>query len=209
MDDFIGPEQIETNQYSDQQAIALLKNENIEGLSVLVHRYQVKAVHTALFITCDRDLAEDIVQDAFLQVYRKIHQFDDNRPFSPWFFRIVINAAKKAVKKQGRFLPLESPEGENPVSQWLIDPAEGPEKLSESAETRDQVWDAIKRLKPNQREAVVMRYFLGKREREMVQELGRPSTTIKWWLHTARKRLRQLLGSARRGRYEKEKISHE
>lgn len=209
MDDFVGPEQIDLNQRSDQQAIERLKNGNIDGLAALVQRYQVKAVQTALFITCNRELAEDIVQDAFLQAYRKIHQFDDSRPFSPWFLRIVINAAKKAVRRQGRYLPLEAPEDDTPVAEWLIDPAKGPESLSETAETREQVWHAISRLTPDQREAVVMRYFLGSREREMVQELGRPATTIKWWLHAARKQLRQLLGPTYRSPLDKEEISHE
>jgi RNA polymerase sigma-70 factor (ECF subfamily) len=209
MDDFIGPEQIESNQRSDQQAIERLKNGDIDGLAALVQRYQVRAVQTALFITCDRQLAEDVVQDAFLQAYRKIHQFDDSRPFSPWFLRIVMNAAKKAIRKQKRTLSLEASQDGNAIAKWLIDPSKGPESLSEMAETREHVWQAIRRLTPDQREAVVMRYFLGSREREMVQELGRPSSTIKWWLHAAKKRLRQLLGPAHRSHLEKEEISHE
>jgi len=209
MDDFIGLKHIDSNQVTDQQAISLLKDGNIDGLANLVARYQVKAVQTALFITYDRQLAEDVVQDAFLQVYRKIHQFDMDRPFSPWFLRIVINAAKKAMKKQERFLPLNLSEEGDSIAKWLIDPNSEPESLSETGEIREQVWEAIGRLTPNQREAIVMRYFLGSREREMVRELGRPATTIKWWLHAARKRLRELLRPAPKGPISQEEVSHE
>lgn len=209
MDEFIESEPIDSKQLSDQQAIALLKDGKIEGLAALVQRHQVRAVQTALFITCDRGLAEDVVQDAFLRAYRKIHQFDDGRPFSPWFLQIVMNAAKKAVTKQGRFLPLEAPDDGKQMAEWLIDPATGPELLSESAETGEQVWEAIRSLTPDQREAVVMRYFLRRTEREMVQALGRPATTVKWWLHAARQRLRQLLGPTRKGRMDKEEVNHE
>ena len=209
MGEFIESETIESKQLSDQEAIVLLKVGEISGLEVLVRRYQVKAVQTALFITCDRGLAEDVVQEAYLKAYRKIHQFDDSRPFSPWFLRIVMNAAKKAVKRQGRFLPLEAPDDGRLMAEWLIDPKKGPEKLSESAETREEIWEAIRRLTPGQREAVVMRYFLGSKEREMVQALGRPASTIKWWLHAARQRLRQILGSMRKDRLDKEEVSHE
>jgi hypothetical protein len=59
---------------SDQTAIACLKQENIAGLSTLVQNYQVEAVHTALLIACDRRLAEDVVQEAFLQAYRNPDQ---------------------------------------------------------------------------------------------------------------------------------------
>lgn len=209
MDDFIGPKQIDSNQVSDQQAISLLKNGDIGGLAALVERYQVKAVQTAIFITCDRQLAEDVVQDAFLQVHRKVHQFDEDRLFSPWFLRIVMNAAKKAIKKQQKFIPLEASEQGDSVAEWLIDLTKGPESLSETEEIREQVWRAIGHLNPDQREAIVMRYFLGSRESEMVRELGRPATTIKWWLHAARKRLRELLKPTPKGPISQEEISHE
>lgn len=182
-----------SNSLSEQQAITLLKQGNIKGLSTLVQNYQVKAVHSALLITCNLDLAEDVVQDAYLQAYRKITQFDDSRPFSPWFFRIVINAAKKAVLRQRKFQPVEEFEGEDSIKEWLIDPSQSPEKLTESAETRELIWKAIEKLTPNQRAVIVLRYFLEKDEREMIQNLSRPSASIKWWLHVARQRLRRLL----------------
>ena len=92
MEEIIEPTQTDINRTADQQGVALLKAGNIEGLAALVREHQVRAVHAALLITCDRGLAEDVVQDAFLQVYRKIAQFDDSRPFSPWFLRIVIES---------------------------------------------------------------------------------------------------------------------
>ncbi len=209
MDDSIGLEHTDSQRMSDQQALTLLKQGNIEGLESLVWKYQAKSVQAALLITFQREMAEDVVQDAFLKAYRKIHQFDESRPFGPWFLRIVINDAKKAVQKQKRTLPLEAPEEGNPIAEWLMDPAKSPESLAETAETREQVWQAIGQLTPDQREAVVMRYFLGHTEREMVRALGRPSTTVKWWLHAARKRLRQVLGPEEKGKFEKKEISHE
>jgi len=178
---------------SDQTAIACLKQGNIAGLAVLVQKYQVEAVHAALLIVRDRDQAEDIVQNAFLQAYRKIDQFNDLRPFGPWFLRIVIHAALKAADQQKRGLPLEELESGGLEAEWLIDPSLGPETLAETAEMREIVWRAMAQLTPDQRAAVVLHYFLDKNEREMIQELNRPRTTIKWWLHAARQRLRKLL----------------
>jgi RNA polymerase sigma-70 factor (ECF subfamily) len=169
----------------------------------------MKAGHTALLITCNRQMAEDVVQDAFLQVYRKIAQFDDDRPFSPWLLKIVINFAKKALRRQRKHLSFERSEDENPIAEWLIDPKKGPETLSESAELSEQVWQAIERLSPDQREAVVLRYFLGSKEREMVETLNRPLTTVKWWLYAARRRLRELLRPVAKHELEKEEASHE
>ena len=95
---------------SDPTAIACLKQGNIAGLDVLVQKHQVEAVHAALLIVRDRVLAEDIVQNAFLQAYRKIDQFDAHRPFGPWFLRIVINAAIQEARRQKRVVSLEDDE---------------------------------------------------------------------------------------------------
>ncbi len=200
---------IDTKLISEQQAITLLKNGNINGLSTLVQNYQVKAVHTALVITRDRDLSEDVVQDAFLQSYRKIAQFDDSRPFGPWFLKIVINVAIKAVQKQKRSVPLEEPEGGNAIGIWLIDQTKSPENMTESAENRESIWQAMDRLTPNQRATIVLRYFLEKNEREMIQDLGRPSTTIKWWLRVARQRLQTLLEPIDVNESKKKEMKHD
>ncbi len=178
---------------SDLTAIAFLKQGKIEGLAVLVHMYQAEAVHAALLILRDLDQAEDVVQEAFLHAYRKINQFDDHRPFAPWFMRIVINAAIKAANRQNRTMPLEEQDQENEMAEWLIDPDPNPETLAERADLREEIWRAMGQLTPEQRAAVVLRYFLDRNESEMIQELNRPRTTIKWWLYAARQRLRTLL----------------
>jgi RNA polymerase sigma-70 factor, ECF subfamily len=188
---------------SDQPAITCLKRGKISELAVLVQKYQVEAVHAALLIVRDQDMAEDIVQNAFLQAYRKIDQFDDRRPFGPWFLRIVINAGLKAANQQKRMMPLEEPESGNLEAEWLIDPSLGPETIAETAEMREMVWRAMAQLTPDQRAAVVLHYFLDENEQEMIQQLNRPRTTVKWWLHAARQRLRKLLQPMRTSEIER------
>lgn len=193
---------------SDQPAIACLKQGNIAGLETLVQKYQVNAVHTALLIVRDRSMAEEIAQEAFLQAYRKINQFDASRPFRPWFLRIVINASLKTARRQTRYRSLSEAEDGQVAVEWLLDPSTGPENLIETAELRESVWRAIDKLTPNQRAAVVLRYFLDHDEREMVRELDRPLTTIKWWLHAARQRLREFLRSRDESESETQENDH-
>lgn len=194
---------------SDLPAIARLKQGNIDGLETLVRRYQVDAVHAALLIVHDPALAQDIAQEAFLQAYRKIDQFDECRPFRPWLMRIVINAALKAAQRRKRFSALEEPEDGRGAAEWLIDPALGPESLIETAETREMIWQALERLSPQQRAVVVRRYFLDESESEMVRDLNRPLTTVKWWLHSARQRLQTLLQPKDGKKGEHREVDHE
>ena len=181
----------------DQNAISRLKQGDLNGLEILVNRYQARAVHAAYLILYDRLQAEDIVQTAFIKVTERIHQFDDERPFAPWFFRIVVNDALKLAKKQERSVSLEE-QLDEPTAQlakWLTDPAPQPENLVEQAETRQIILKAIQSLPPEQRSVIVMRYFLDMSMVEMSKKTERPLSTIKWWLRDARKRLRGLMNT--------------
>ena len=182
----------------DQNVISRLKQGDLNGLEVLVNRYQVRAVHAAYLILYDRHLAEDIVQTAFIKVAERIHQFDDERPFAPWFFRIVLNDALKLAKKQRRNVSFET-QLDEPTAQlakWLTNPDTQPENLVEQMEMREIILRAIQSLPPGQRSVIVMRYYLDMSMAEMSKKTDRPISTIKWWLRDARKRLRNLMKTA-------------
>ena len=182
----------------DQNAISRLKQGDLNGLEILVNRYQVRAVHAAFLILHDRPLAEDVAQTAFIKVAERIHQFDEDRPFAPWFFRIVVNDALKLAKRQKRNISLEK-QLDEPTAQfakWLTEPNPQPEQWVEQMETRQTILKAIQSLPPGQRSVIVMRYFLDMNMAEMSEKTERPLSTIKWWLRDARKRLRSLMKTA-------------
>jgi RNA polymerase sigma-70 factor, ECF subfamily len=181
----------------EQEAIARLKKGDLAGLEFLVHQYQVKAVHTAFLIIGDRAVAEDIAHTVFLRLAVKIDQFDDQRSFRSWFFRIVVNDAIKEAKRQKRSVSGDGPKEE--ILDWLLDTAPKPEELAEANELRQAVWNALQQLSSNQRAVIVQRHFLEMSESEMVERLQRPPSTVKWWLHTARGRLKTLLRAYQNG----------
>lgn len=151
-------------------------------------------MRAAYLVTHDPQLAEDVVQTAFLQAYERIRQFDSARPFGPWFLRSLVNAAVKAAVRAERSVSLDG----EPEGRWeaLIgsDPNAEPEVALERAEARRAVRDALARLSPNQRAAIVLRYYLELSEADMAQRLAVPRGTVKRRLYDARERLRVLLG---------------
>jgi RNA polymerase sigma-70 factor (ECF subfamily) len=175
----------------EQQAIQRLKNGDIGGLEFLVTRHQVKAVRTAFLITRHPALAEDVVHDCFMQVFRSIRSFDEARPFEPWFLRIVVNASVKQMQKSTRHVALDDAE-ETDLSE-LAAMVESVEAQVESRQVQNQLWDAMQKLSPRQRAVVVQRYFLEMSEKEMAQQAGSAAGTIKWMLNAARERLRELM----------------
>jgi RNA polymerase sigma-70 factor, ECF subfamily len=181
----------------DRTAISRLKQGDLSVLEELVNRYQVKAVQAAYAIVYDRDLAEDIAQNAFVKIVEKIHQFDEKQPFAPWFFRILVNDALKTAKKQKTLISLDE-QLDGPTAKLanlLTDPNLKPEQWVEERETREIILKAMQSLSPEGRAVIVMRYFLEMSEADMVTKTDRPLSTVKWWLREARKRLKFLIGS--------------
>jgi RNA polymerase sigma-70 factor, ECF subfamily len=182
----------------DQNTISRLKQGDLSALETLVKQYQVRAVHAAYAIVYDRALAEDIVQTAFLKVVERVHQFDQERPFAPWFFRIVVNDSIKAARKQKTTLSLdqESDVQSLQLAKLLIDPGSLPELMLEQKQIRENLLRAIQSLSPEQRAVIVMRYLLDMSEADMSTNMDRPLSTVKWWLREARHRLRNLIGTS-------------
>lgn len=182
-----------------QNALSRIKQGDLHGLEVLVEHHQVQAVYAAYMILYDHALAEEVTQTAFVRVAEKIHQYDQNRPFAPWFFRIVVHEALKVSRLQKRTVSLDEEPDQNIAAavDWLTDPHPLPEALVETKETGRVILDALKRLAPEQRAVVVMRYYLEMSEAEMSAQMKSPLSTIKWWLRSARRRLGILLRASR------------
>ncbi len=172
----------------EREAIARLRLDDIGGLEILVQLYQTEAMRIAYLITRDRALAEDVVQSAFVRVYERIEQFDPERPFAPWFFRIVSNDAVRAAQRSSRLVPPDAG-----YLDRLEDDAPGPEEILATLEQFDSVTDALQFLPPAQRAVIVLRYYAGLTDREVADRLQSSPGTIRWRLHAARKRLRQIL----------------
>ncbi|MBI2758631.1 MAG: sigma-70 family RNA polymerase sigma factor [Chloroflexi bacterium] len=176
----------------EQQAVQRLKQGDIGGLEFLVECFQSRAVRTAYLITRDLGLAEEAVQDSFIQAFRAIRNFDSSRPFEPWFMRSVVNAAVKVMQKSARQIQVGE-EADESVLAELAARVESVESQVESIEVQSQIWDAMQKLSLRQRAVIVQRYFLEMSEKEMAVESGAATGTIKWLLNAARERLRGLL----------------
>jgi RNA polymerase sigma-70 factor (ECF subfamily) len=183
----------------ESQSIARLQRGDLAGLDALIQRYQLQAMRAVYLIVRDRPTAEEIVQNAFVRLAQKINQFDARRPFGPWFLRSVVNDALMHLSTQKRQVSLDAmPDEAAPaLLEYITDPHPDPEALTVTAETRRSVWEALAQLSPEQRAAIVGRYYLDLSEAEMSAEMQRPAGTVKWLLHAGRERLRHLLSPAK------------
>lgn len=179
----------------DLQAIRRLKRGDIGGLECLIACYQGKALRTAFLITHDEPMAEDVVQEVFVRFYQRVASFDETRPFEPYFIRSVVNAALNYIEREKtgqHFSEVDLSELEN-----LLESVASVEEQVEFNTLKWQIMDVLSALAPRQRAVIVQRYYLEMSEKEMSAALDSPPGTVKWLLHTARARLRSLLGSER------------
>lgn len=174
----------------ENHAIQHLKQGNIDGLEWLVQNYQLLAFQAAYLILRDEQLAEDVVQEAYLKVHRNINKFDSTRPFKPWFLRIVMNLAVTTLRKQGKY---DSFSDKTSLEEVLAANNVSPETFVEISEFQNAVWEAMEKLSPHQREVIVAHYFLDMSGHEIASGIGNALGTVKWLLSTARKKLRIYL----------------
>lgn len=179
----------------EEEAIQLLKQNDLAGLETLVRKYQVQAIRAAYIIVRNRETAEDIVQQAFIRVFERIEQYDEKRPFPPWFFKIVINDAVKSATREKETVPIDifvDRKIDIELGNWTRG-FPNPEEALQHDEVLKKVWKAIEELSPEQRAAFVMRYYFSFSIPELEEKLDLPLTTIKWRLQAARKRLQKML----------------
>jgi RNA polymerase sigma-70 factor (ECF subfamily) len=175
----------------DVQAIRRIKSGDMGGLESLMDRYQVKAARAAFLITHDQIIAQDVVQETFIRIYQRVHQFDERYPFEPYLMRSIINASLNAMRGTDKQVSLDGGDGE---IRDLLDLAASVESQAEFSHLQDEIMGALSRLPLRQRAAIVQRYYLEMSEKEMAQALDIQPGTVKWLLNAARERLRSLLG---------------
>ena len=168
-------------------ALAALRHGNVAGLETIARHYQITALRLAFGILGDRESAEDVVSDSLVTAFQRIKQFDAMRPFAPWFYRIVINAAKKSRRRRSI---------ESRAYRRLSTAASSVDATAEAlaADERREVFAAVQALATEERVVVVLHYYLEASISDTVDLLGWPSGTVKRRLYNARQRLRARLG---------------
>jgi len=94
---------------SDVGLVDLFKGGEISAFEEIISRYEAKVMNLALRFTRNQEDAEEVMQDVFTTVYRKIDGFRGQSAFSSWLYRIVVNAAfmKLRKKKQSQTVSME------------------------------------------------------------------------------------------------------
>ncbi len=158
---------------------------NLNAFDALVHRYRPGALVLARQIAGPKDVAEDVVQDAFLAAFKALPQLEDVDRFAAWFGAIVRHRARKQTHARREVtLPLDAV-----ICSHAPSLTEAIEKRAEAGVMRH----ALARLPEEIRTVMDLYYIEEWRVTQIAQFLALPNTTVKWRLNVGRNKLRTSL----------------
>ncbi len=181
---------------SDDILVTAAKRGNARAFEELVLRHKRRVFAVAQRITNSRDDAEDVVQETFHKVFLHLDNFQEKARFSTWLTRIAMNEALMLLRRRrGVFedLPTSTDEGVKLTSQTFVDQGPNPEESCLRSERTQLLTEAINRLGPRIRTAILLRDIEEKSLEETAQILGTTSTAIKARLFQGRRKLRRII----------------
>ena len=175
---------------SDEQLMSRLGGPELDAaLSTLYDRYSRTVYGVGLKILGERSLAEELVQDVFLKVWRSSHTFDPSRAsFSTWLYRVTRSAAIDLHRKRAHKVQLIA-DGESHVLA-ARDLSATPQEVVDESWLSWRVSRALEALDEPHREVIELAYFGGLSQREISERTGVPLGTVKSRTASAFKTLR-------------------
>jgi RNA polymerase sigma-70 factor (ECF subfamily) len=192
-DNLTEPHKKHSTDLSEAEAIEQAKLGDAQAFQVLYEKHKRRVYSLCLRMTANTAEAEDLAQEAFLQLYRKIGTFRGESAFSTWLHRLAVNVVLMHLRKKS--LPVvsleettQSPDDDSPRKDFGADDV----ALSGSID-RLQLQRAVNDLPPGYRTIFVLHDVQGYEHNEIAGLVGCSIGNSKSQLHKARMKLRELL----------------
>lgn len=177
---------------TDEQLLADYLRGDARSFELLVRRHSRELYQFITRFTGSSTVAEDVVQDAFLQVHLSGHRFDTQKRFRPWLFTIAANKARDHLRSRSRRreVPLDAHiSGEEGFGRRFLDllgeEQSDPLQELERDEKRREVRAVVEGMPAVLREVMILAYYHRFPYREMAEVLNIPLGTVKSRLHSA------------------------
>jgi RNA polymerase sigma-70 factor, ECF subfamily len=188
------PRRTESSDLSEADAIRLAQQGDTAAFERIYRLHNRRVYALCLRMVGNTAEAEDLTQEAFLQLFRKIHTFRGDSAFSTWLHRLSVNVVLMKLRK--KTLPETSLEETTEPDEETGGPRKdvgGPDLLLTGSLDRVNLQRAIEQLPPGYRAAFVLHDVQGYEHNEIADIMGCSVGNSKSQLHKARTRLRDLL----------------
>jgi RNA polymerase sigma-70 factor (ECF subfamily) len=185
---------------SDEDVVAAFRAGQREAFGVLVRRFERELYGYLRRYLGDANLADDVFQNTFLQVFLKIHTFEEGRPVRPWLYTIATHQAIDALRRNGRHQALSlDQDRDDPAAPelphllaLLESRGPGPLEQVQGEERRHMVRASVDALPDFLRQVVLLAYYQGLKYSDIADIMGIPVGTVKSRLHNALVKLQEV-----------------
>jgi RNA polymerase sigma-70 factor (ECF subfamily) len=176
-----------TGTSADASLVAAIAAGDRYAMQILYKRHRIRVFRFAVRIAGDIASAEDVVSEAFVEVWRQAGRFEGRSSVSTWIMSIArFKALSLRRRRPGAELDLQAAEA-------VADPALTPEQAILETDRRAQLRACLGRLSPDHRAIIDLVYYHDKTIEEVAKIVGAPKNTVKTRMFYARKRLAWLL----------------
>jgi len=161
----------------------------------LVIRHQDLVFSLAYKLTGNREMANDVAQEAFIRAWKAIEKFRGDSTFSTWIYRITVNTAWTLRKKAKKHNTLNIDDTYEPI---VIDEKKDPELVAINSDLSSVLINALDKIPIEQRIIVELKNIEGRSHKEIADYLDISVTAAKVRLHRAHQKLRQILEEVER-----------
>lgn len=173
----------ELGEWSDDELVDRCQHELPEDITAyreLIRRYEGLVFNTCHKLLRSRPDAEEITQDALIQVFHKIHQFERRSSFRTWLYKIVHNYCNNRLSRM-----IRKREGQEAYEQHSRNSSPDPGQSREQQRLHARVNEALRKLKPSDREVVVLKFMSGMTIQEIAEVLDLGLSATKMRLYRA------------------------
>lgn len=178
----------ETANLSDEQLVAIIRENDKELFGEIIRRYQTRLRHYLRKFVKHPDELEDVLQEVFIKVYRNLYGFDIEKKFSPWIYRISHNEALNHIKKYRReSVSLDETE------LHIVDERIDIKSDLESAQAKELIGELLGTMKEKYRAPLILYLFEEKTYDEIGDILRIPVSSVGTLIMRGKKHLKKLL----------------
>ena len=194
------PTRLELENLPDADVVALAQQGREDAFREIIRRYERPVFSLVYRMVRDREVAEDLAQDAFIRVLNHLDKYRSEFKLSSWLFKIANNVAIDHLRK--RQLDTISMHGSphaataSDIEATSIDIASGDENALDEMEAKElgsAIERAISQLRPEYRSCIMLRHVEGRSYEDIATTLDLPLGTVKTYIHRARHELREAL----------------
>ena len=179
---------------ADRDLVRRMIEGDQEAVAILYTRYATPAFSLALRVAGDRESAEEIVQEAFVRVWRHAATFDPDRGrFASWLLSIIHNLAVNELRRR-RSRPQATTDADEMLS-LIPESAPGPEEAVWAGVRNRALRAALTQLPPAQRQAIELAFLKGLTQMEIADQLGDPLGTVKTRIRLGMQKMSRLLAA--------------